>query len=86
MKKTDLILNNRNENSDILCWLLGFNNESEVKVKKYVNEHGTKKFLLKYECLNFTQEEIGKIEMFKRVIEKYDGDVETIDFDGEGFF
>ncbi len=86
MENTKLIINNRKENSDALCWLLGFNNGSEQKVKKYINEHGTKKFLLKYECLNFTDEEIGKIEVLKRVIEQYDGDIETIDFDGEGDF
>jgi len=86
MKNANLILNNRKENSDTLCWLLGFNNESEVKVKKYVNEHGTRMFLLKYECLSFTDREIEKVEMLKRVIEQYDGDIETIKFDSEGDF
>jgi hypothetical protein len=86
MKYTNMMLDNRKENSDTLCWFLGFNAETEVKVKKYVNEHGTRSFLLKYDCLSFTDEEIRKIEVFKKVIEKYDGDIEMIDFDNEEDF
>ena len=83
MTNRDLILNKRNENSNTLCWCLGFNNDSEIKVKKYVNNHGTRNFLLKFKCLNFANEEIGKIEVLKRVIEKYDGDIENVDFGDE---
>jgi len=86
MQNKDLINNTRKENSDTLCWLLGFIGESGAKIKKYVNEHGTKSFLLKYDCLNFNSEESGKIEVLKKVIEKYDGDIGMIEFVDEGDF
>ncbi|MEA1975868.1 MAG: hypothetical protein U9N10_10095 [Bacillota bacterium] len=86
MKNLDLIIKNRKENSETLCWCLGFNNESELKVKKYVDDHGTRNFLLNYKSLNFTNENMKRIKVLKRVIEKYNGDIETIDFDGEGDF
>jgi hypothetical protein len=83
MQNSDLIIKNRKEHSDTLCWCLGFNIDSEIKIKKYVNEYGTRSFLLKFKCLNFSNEEIGKIEVLKRVIEKYDGDIENVDFGDE---
>ena len=42
-----------------------------------------REFLLKFEGLCFTDKEIDKIEMLKRVIKQYDSDIETIEFDSE---
>jgi len=76
-------MNNREKNSEILCWTLGFNQEAKLKVRKYVEELGIKDFLLGFESLEFTLEEKEKIGILKRVLEKFDGDIETINFGDE---
>ncbi|WFD10845.1 hypothetical protein [Tepidibacter hydrothermalis] len=73
-------MNNREKNSETLCWILGFNYEAKSKVRKYVKESGMKSFLLSYKTLEFTLEEKEKIGILKRVLETFDGDIETIDF------
>ncbi|MGV8147046.1 MAG: hypothetical protein ACLKAK_11850 [Alkaliphilus sp.] len=83
MKNTDFITNEREKNSDTLCWVLGFNYKVNLKVKKYVKELGIKEFLLKFQSLDFTYEEKEKIAVLKRVLEKFDGDIETINFGDE---
>lgn len=73
-------MNNREKNSETLCWILGFNHEGKLKVRKYVKESGMKSFLLSYKTLDFTLEEKEKVGVLKRVLETFDGDIETIDF------
>lgn len=86
MNNKDFRINERENNSDTLCWVLGFNHEANLKVEKYVKKLGVKKFLLKFQSLNFTCEEKEKIAVVKRVLEKFDGDIKTIDFGDEGDF
>ncbi|WP_156936240.1 hypothetical protein [Clostridiisalibacter paucivorans] len=52
-------------------------------MREYVNEFGTKSFLLNYKELNFSSEEREKIGVLKRILETLDGDIETIDFGEE---
>lgn len=76
-------MNSREKNSETLCWILGFKHEAKSKVRKYVKESGMKSFLLSYKTLDFTLEENEKIGVLKRVLETFDGDIETIDFGEE---
>lgn len=73
-------MNNREKNIDTICWTLGFDNQAESKIREHIEESGTKSFLINYKTLDFTAEEKEKIDVLKRVIEIFDGDIETIDF------
>lgn len=76
-------MNNREKNIETICWILGLKHEAKSKIREYINEFGTKSFLLNYKVLDFTSEEKEKIGVLKRILETLDGDIETIDFGEE---
>ena len=67
-------------NSDTIAWILGFNAVTKKKLEDYINEHGVKYVLNNYRTLNFSLDEIERIGILKRVLEKFDGDIDTINF------
>ena len=70
----------REKNADTMTWMLGFTLITKMKLKAYVKEHGVKSFLMNYKTIDFSLDEIEKIDILKRVLEKMDGDIETINF------
>lgn len=67
-------------NSDTIAWILGFNAVTKKKLEDYINEHGVKYVLKNYRTLKFSLDEIERIGILKRVLEKIDGDIDTINF------
>lgn len=83
----DLVATSRENNSETACWILGFNQESKAKVKESIMKNGMKAFLLQHKEMDLSEYEHDKIEVLKRVMMKYDGDVEAINFgDVEDFY
>jgi len=78
-------MNNRTEqirenNAETITWILGTKGEAKEKIKSYIMEQGIKAFLLHHNQLELATEEHEKIGVFKRVIQTFDGDIETINF------
>jgi len=67
-------------NSDTIAWILGFNAVTKKKLEDYINERGVKYVLNNYRTLKFSIDEIERIGILKRVLEKIDGDIDTINF------
>lgn len=70
----------RENNAETAIWILGIDNKVKSIVKDFILENGMKSFLLHHEELELPKEEHEKIEVLKRVMQKYDGDIETISF------
>jgi hypothetical protein len=70
----------REQSSDTLIWILGIKGESKEKVKDYILEQGVKSFLLHHDLLELEPDKHEKIEVLKRVIQTFDGDIETMNF------
>lgn len=75
-----LSMTRRENNFETTNWILGFTDEDKQKMKDFILEHGMKSFLLHHEELDLTDFDHEKIEVLKRVMQKYDGDIATIDF------
>ena len=70
----------RENNAETAVWILGFENKTKSMVKDFILEKGMKSFLLRHDEINIPKLEHGKIEVLKRVMQKYDGDIENINF------
>jgi len=70
----------RENNGETVTWILGVTGEAKEKIKSYILEQGIKAFLLHYNQLELATEEHEKIGVLKRVIQTFDGDIETINF------
>lgn len=70
----------RESNFETASWILGLTSEDRNTVEGYILEHGMKSFLLHHEELDLTEFDHEKIEVLKRIMSKYDGDIETINF------
>ncbi len=70
----------RENNGDTITWILSASGEAKEKIKSYILEQGIKAFLLHYNQLELATEEHEKIGVLKRVIQTFDGDIETINF------
>ncbi len=70
----------RENNGETITWILGVTGEAKEKIKSYILEQGIKTFLLHYNQLELATEEHEKIGVLKRVIQTFDGDIETINF------
>lgn len=70
----------KKRNSDTIAWILDFNKISKKKLEDCINEHGVKHLLQNYRTLDFSLDEIEKIGILKRVLEQFDGDIDTIEF------
>jgi hypothetical protein len=70
----------RESNYKTILWILNLKKESREKVKEYILEKGIKAFLLNHMYIELEIDEQEKIKVLKRVLEKFDGDIETINF------
>lgn len=70
----------RENNAETAIWILGIDNKAKSIVKDFILENGMKSFLLHHEELELPKKVQEKIEVLKRVMQKYDGDIETINF------
>lgn len=70
----------REQSSDTVIWILGIKGESKEKVKDCILEQGVKSVLLHHDLLELELDEHEKIEVLKRVIKTFDGDIETMNF------
>lgn len=78
--KDRLLTATRENNFETIHWILGLQAEEKEIVKDFVLHKGMKSFLLNYKDLQLTEALQEKIEVFKKVMQKYDGDLETINF------
>ncbi len=70
----------RESGSDTIIWILGLEGESKEKVKDYIMEQGIKSFLLHHVSIELGPEIHDKVNVLKRVIQTFDGDIEAINF------
>jgi hypothetical protein len=70
----------REQSSDTVIWILGVKGETKEIVKECILEQGLKSFLLHHNLLELEPDEHEKIEVLKRVIQTFDGDIETMNF------
>lgn len=78
-------MNNRTEqirenNAETITWILGATGETKEKINSYILDNGIKAFLLHHKDLELATEEHEKIGILKRVIQTFDGDIETTNF------
>jgi hypothetical protein len=77
---TAMCMTQRESNFETASWILGLAGDNKNKVKTYILEHGMKSFLLHHEELELTDFDHEKVEVLKRVMQKYDGDIAAINF------
>lgn len=77
---SDVTRTTRKNNCETACWILGLKGKDKEKAKDFILENGMKSFLLHHEELELDDFEHEKVEVLKRVMQKYDGDIETINF------
>lgn len=65
---------------ETVSWILRPNDDDRKKIKDFILEHGMRSFLLCHGEIGLNDSEHEKIEVLKRVIENYDGAIESIDF------
>lgn len=70
----------RENNAETAVWILGFENNTKSIVKDFILDKGMKSFLLHHDQINIPEQEHKKIEVLKRVMQKYDGDIAAINF------
>ena len=78
-------MNNRTEqirenNAETITWILGATGKTKEMIKSYIMDQGIKAFLLHHKDLELATEENEKIGILKRVIQIFDGDIETMNF------
>lgn len=61
-------------------WILDLEDNDRTKVKDFILNNGMKSFLMYHEDLDLSKFDHEKVEVLKRVISKYDGELESIDF------
>lgn len=80
MNNTEDVMSERQKNADTLSWILGFDSITKMKLQSSIKESGVKSFLLNFRKLDFSLDEKEKIAILKRILEKLDGDIDTINF------
>ena len=70
----------RENNAETITWILGATGKTKEIIKSYIMYQGIKAFLLHHKDLELATEENEKIDVLKRVIKTFDGDIETINF------
>ena len=70
----------RENNAETITWILGATGKTNEMIKNYIIDQGIKAFLLHHKYLELATEEHEKIDVLKRVIKTFDGDIETINF------
>lgn len=77
---SQLLRTTRENNFEAADWILGLKDEDKEKAKDFILNNGMKSFLMHHKELNLSEFDHEKIEVLKRVMQKYDGDIETINF------
>jgi len=75
-----LIEMTRENNAEIVTWILGFDNDTRKRVKDFILDNGMKSFLLQHKELDLSENDHDKIEVLIRMMQKYDGDIVMINF------
>jgi hypothetical protein len=78
--KDQLLVNIRENIFETASWILDLEDNDREKVKEFILSNGMKSFLLHHEELDLSEFDHEKVEVLKRVIAKYDGEIESIDF------
>jgi len=76
-------MNERNEIKETIKWLLELSEEETKQVNRVIDEKGIKSLFLNLDKLDFEKELIVKLNHLVTVIEKIDGEIKNIDFEGE---
>ncbi|VDN47321.1 conserved protein of unknown function [Petrocella atlantisensis] len=79
--KDQLIRKTRENSFETIRWILGLQADEKKIVKDFVLDKGMKSFLLHHRDLQLIESVQEKIEVLKRVMQKYDGDIKTINFE-----
>ncbi len=61
-------------------WILDLEDNDREKVKGFILSKGMRSFLLHHDELELSKFDHEKVEVLKRVITKYDGEIESINF------
>lgn len=77
---SDVTETTRENNCEIACWILGLKGIDKQKARDFILENGMKSFLLRHSELEVDAFEHEKIEVLKRVMQKYNGDIEHMNF------
>lgn len=75
-----LIRATKESNYETAAWILGLEGDDKQKIKDFILNHGLKSFLLEHQRLDLSELNQEKVEVLKRVLQKYDGDIEAINF------
>lgn len=78
--KDQLLRTTRENNFETVSWILGLKAREKEKIKDFILDKRMRSFLLHHKELKLTEPVQEKIEVLKRVMQQYDGDIETIIF------
>jgi len=76
-------MNEKNEIKETIKWLLGLSEEETKQINQVIDEKGIKYLFLNLDKLDFEKELIVKLNHLVTVIEKIDGEIKNIDFEGK---
>ena len=76
-------MNGKNEIKETMKWLLGLSDEETKQINQVIDEKGIKYLFSNLKKLDFEKELIVKLNHLVTVIEKIDGEIKNIDFEGE---
>lgn len=81
--KDQILIEIRENIYETASWILDLEDNDRAKVKDFILNNGMKSFLLRHKELDLSEFDHEKVEVLKRVIAKYDGEIESIDFGDE---
>jgi len=76
-------MNEKNEIKETIKWLLGLSEEEAKEVNQVIDDQGIQYLLLNLDKLDFKKEIIEKLNHLVTIIEKFDGSIENVDFEGK---
>ena len=76
-------MNEKNEIKETIKWLLGLSEEETKQVNQVIDDKGIKYLFLNLDKLDFKKEIIEKLNHLVTIIEKFDGSIEKVDFEGK---
>ena len=81
--KDQVLMTIRESIYETASWILDLEDNDRAKVKDFILNNGMKSFLMHHKDLDLSECDHEKVEVLKRVIAKYDGELESIDFGDE---
>jgi hypothetical protein len=81
--KDQMLIEIRENIYETASWILDLEDNDRARVKDFILNNGMKSFLLHHRELKLSEFDHEKVEVLKRVIAKYDGEIESIDFGDE---